>query len=353
MQITLSTIQIIELFFRFCAVGQLGLAIVFLVKKYPSLPLAQIGLITCLISYILLTAPIEDHHYGSLRNILLLTTDLTPFAALWFTLDKLEKNFKLIQQPRWLLMPLVIWLITLVYVFFILKGRSILHDVNHAVGIVVLVWTIYLCLSEYMDDLDNRRRNTRLLITAFCCFYMVGLVSFEFLYQNIRDTSAFGLINAFIIFLLVFTILSKLISPKTHVPQSSTIDIESALYSPLAKNKTKETIESVQLTALKKLMDDGIFLQQALTIGRLSEMLDIPPHQLRQLINKELGFSNFSHYLNTYRIPWVCEQLQDVSKKHLPILTLALEAGYGSIAPFNRAFKVKTGQTPKQYRDQF
>ncbi len=351
MQITLSTIQIIELFFRFCAVGQLGLAIFYLVKKYPSLPLSQIGLIICLISYILLTAPIENHHYGSFRNILLLTTDLTPLAALWFTLDKLEKNFKLIEQPKWLLMPLAIWLITLVYVFFILNGRSILHDVNHAVGIVLLVWTIYLCLSEYMDDLDNRRRNTRLLITAFCCFYMVGLVSFEFLYQNIRDTSTFGLVNAFIVFLLVFTILSKMISAKA--PQPSAIDIESTLDPPLAQNRTKETIESAQLTQLQKLMDDGILLQQALTIGRLSEMLDMPPHQLRQLINQQLGFSNFSHYLNTYRIPWVCKQLQDGSKKHLPILTLALEAGYGSIAPFNRAFKVKTGQTPKKYRDQF
>ncbi|NMP32767.1 helix-turn-helix transcriptional regulator [Thalassotalea sp. M1531] len=248
-------------------------------------------------------------------------------------------------------MPLAIWLITLVYVFFILNGRSILHDVNHAVGIVLLVWTIYLCLSEYMDDLDNRRRNTRLLITAFCCFYMVGLVSFEFLYQNIRDTSTFGLVNAFIVFLLVFTILSKMISAKA--PQPSAIDIESTLDPPLAQNRTKETIESAQLTQLQKLMDDGILLQQALTIGRLSEMLDMPPHQLRQLINQQLGFSNFSHYLNTYRIPWVCKQLQDGSKKHLPILTLALEAGYGSIAPFNRAFKVKTGQTPKKYRDQF
>lgn len=352
MQITFSNIQIIELLFRFCAVGQLGLAIIFLVKKHPSLPLPQIGLITCLISYILLTAPIENHHYGSLRNILLLTTDLTPFAALWFTLNKLEKDFKLLKQPKWLLMPLAIWLITLVYVFFILNGRSILHDINHAVGIVVLGWTIYLCLSKYMDDLDNRRRNTRLLITAFCCFYMVGLVSFEFLYQNIRDTSAFGLINAFIIFLLVLIILSKLISPKADAPHT-TNNLQGTLRAPLAKSKTKENIESAQLTKLKKIMDDGIFLQQALTIGRLSEMLDLPAHQLRQLINQELGFSNFSHYLNNYRIPWVCKQLQDGSKKHLPILTLALEAGYGSIAPFNRAFKVRTGQTPKQYRDQF
>jgi AraC-like DNA-binding protein len=104
---------------------------------------------------------------------------------------------------------------------------------------------------------------------------------------------------------------------------------------------------------LNKLMKGGVFLQQELTIGKLAEMLTLPPHQLRQLINQQLGFSNFSHYLNSYRIPWVCEQLQDASKKNLPILTIALEAGYGSIAPFNRAFKAKIGQTPTQFRDQF
>lgn len=352
MEITLSNIQVIDLFFRFCAVGQLGLLIVFLIKKHPSLPYSKVGLTACVIAYILLTAPIENHHYGSLRNILLLITDLMPFTVLWFTLEKLKKNFRILQQPNWLLVLLAIWLLTLAYVFLILNGRSILHDVNHAVGIAVLVWVIYLCLSEYMDDLDNRRRNTRLLMVAFCCAYMVGLVSFEFIYQNIRETTVFSLTNAFIIFLLVNVILSKLISSKTQTPYP-TLNPENNTEPLPTKSKNNETFESAQLSALNKLMDEGTFLQQELTIGKLSEMLAIPPHQLRQLINQQLGFSNFSHYLNSYRIPWVCEQLQDVSKKHLPILTLALEAGYGSVAPFNRAFKLKTGLTPKQYRDQF
>ena len=100
-------------------------------------------------------------------------------------------------------------------------------------------------------------------------------------------------------------------------------------------------------------MEQDFFLEPELTIGKLSDQLDIPAHQLRELINQQLGFSNFSHFLNSYRIPWVCEQLQATSKRSLPILTLALEAGYGSIAPFNRAFKAQMGQTPKKYRDQF
>ena len=352
MEITLSGVQIIDVFLRFSAVGQLGLLIVFLIRKHPILPLAQVGLITCLIAYILLTAPIEDEHYGSLRNLLLLITDLTPFAALWFTLVKLNKNFKLTQQPKWILVPLALWLITLAYLFLILDGRHVLHDLNHAIGIAVLIGVIYLCLAEYIDDLDNRRRNTRLLMVAFCSFYMLGLVSFEFVYQSIRDTWQFSLVNASITFALVAVISAKLISPKD--PLTNTVTNEEGNFEThfLTENQT-ETRDSLKLAALNKLMNDGVFLQQELTIGKLAEMLTLPAHQLRQLINQQLGFSNFSHYLNSYRIPWVCEQLQDASKKNLPILTIALEAGYGSIAPFNRAFKAKIGQTPTQFRDQF
>jgi AraC-like DNA-binding protein len=36
-----------------------------------------------------------------------------------------------------------------------------------------------------------------------------------------------------------------------------------------------------------------------------------------------------------------------------PILTIAFDLGYGSVATFNRAFKAKMGKTPKEYRNQF
>ncbi len=35
---------------------------------------------------------------------------------------------------------------------------------------------------------------------------------------------------------------------------------------------------------------------------------------------------------------------------HLPILTIALDLGYGSIGPFNRAFKAAVGVPPSAYR---
>jgi AraC-like DNA-binding protein len=36
----------------------------------------------------------------------------------------------------------------------------------------------------------------------------------------------------------------------------------------------------------------------------------------------------------------------------VPVLTIALDAGFQSIGPFNRAFKTETGLTPTEYRKQ-
>jgi AraC-like DNA-binding protein len=34
----------------------------------------------------------------------------------------------------------------------------------------------------------------------------------------------------------------------------------------------------------------------------------------------------------------------------VPVLTIALDAGFSSLGPFNRAFKADTGLTPTEYR---
>ncbi len=36
----------------------------------------------------------------------------------------------------------------------------------------------------------------------------------------------------------------------------------------------------------------------------------------------------------------------------MPVLTIAMDAGFQSLGPFNRAFKADTGLTPSEYRRQ-
>ena len=80
--------------------------------------------------------------------------------------------------------------------------------------------------------------------------------------------------------------------------------------------------------------------------------LDYPEHQLRRLINGQLGYRNFSAFLNRYRIEAAMQLLADPDHVRTPILTIALDLGYGSLGPFNRAFKSATNMTPTEYRQQ-
>ena len=59
---------------------------------------------------------------------------------------------------------------------------------------------------------------------------------------------------------------------------------------------------------------------------------------------------NFNAFLNELRTEEACRILADPANERVPIFNLALDLGYGSVGPFNRAFRAKTGQTPTEYR---
>jgi len=63
-----------------------------------------------------------------------------------------------------------------------------------------------------------------------------------------------------------------------------------------------------------------------------------------------LGYRNFAGFLNFYRIADAKAALADPSQADVSILTIALDAGFNSLGPFNRAFKAETGVTPSEFR---
>jgi AraC-like DNA-binding protein len=92
------------------------------------------------------------------------------------------------------------------------------------------------------------------------------------------------------------------------------------------------------------------YRQEGLTIGFLAVKLGLPEHRLRTLINGTLGHRNFNAFLNRYRIDEARAALADPDQMEVPVLTIALDAGFQSITPFNRAFKADTGLTPTEFR---
>ncbi len=103
--------------------------------------------------------------------------------------------------------------------------------------------------------------------------------------------------------------------------------------------------------ALETLMQtEKLYRTQNLRITTLALRLRVPEHKLRQLLNYSLGYRNFNAYIAHWRIGEAKEALRDPEQAPVPISTIAIDSGFQSLAPFNRAFKGETGMTPSQYR---
>ena len=93
--------------------------------------------------------------------------------------------------------------------------------------------------------------------------------------------------------------------------------------------------------------EEHLYRREGLTLAALARALGLGEAALRTLINQELGYRNFNDFLHHYRLQEASARLVG---EDLPVLTIALECGYGSIGPFNRAFKQRMGMTPSEYR---
>ncbi|MHC2332610.1 AraC family transcriptional regulator [Bradyrhizobium sp. USDA 4454] len=111
--------------------------------------------------------------------------------------------------------------------------------------------------------------------------------------------------------------------------------------------------DRASLHRLRHLMaTERAYREEGLTIGLLAVRLGMPEYRLRTLINDGLGHRNFNAFLNRYRLDEAKAALADPAQAEVPVLTIALDAGFQSLAPFNRAFKADTGLTPSEYRRQ-
>ena len=103
--------------------------------------------------------------------------------------------------------------------------------------------------------------------------------------------------------------------------------------------------------ALKRLRlamsEQHAYRREGLTVAALAADLGMGEAALRALINQQLGYRNFNDFLHHHRLQEASVRLVT---EDLPILTIALDCGYGSIGPFNRAFRQRFGITPSEYR---
>ena len=117
-----------------------------------------------------------------------------------------------------------------------------------------------------------------------------------------------------------------------------------------AMDSKTEAAERLVLERLNAFMGEGGWRREGLTIGAVAEALGEPEHRVRRLINQRLGHRNFADFVNGYRTDAARERLSDPSDARTTVATIAFDVGYGSLGPFNRAFRAVTGETPTEWR---
>jgi len=211
---------------------------------------------------------------------------------------------------------------------------------------------------HYRDDLISVRRNMRVIISAFLVCYVLGIGVFTSIAS--KDASyrmPLRALEAAALMVTFFAINASLVRREfweivwgqdagiSHPPEHLQAQEKRHVEQKTSKNQHVKTL-------LNLFEHEKVYLFARLSIGDVASKMNVPEHQLRQLINQHLGFDNFNNFVNKYRIKHVTGLLKDPSRAKDKVFALALESGFASLAPFNKAFLAEHKKTPTDYRNQ-
>jgi AraC-like DNA-binding protein len=227
----------------------------------------------------------------------------------------------------------------------------ILIELPQLLEFVLLSLALFAIARHWRIDLVQSRRQLRLWLSGFNGVYIFTIVLFEqLIFPNERWVTEYQYItSAFALLITNFLLLrvnGDLLNPLMPTPSEPSLN-KKAVVGKISESKpSAEFLEQLRVV----MVDRRLYAEMGLTIGRLAKELDLQEYKLRQMINTQLSYRNFSDFLNSYRINETAQRLRDENDKDLPILTIALDVGFRSLSSFNKEFKNTYGQTPTEYR---
>lgn len=239
-----------------------------------------------------------------------------------------------------------------------LGHQPIAYFAYHGVSLLFIVLATWQALIGRDADLVEGRRRFRLVLVISTALYTAGIISSQWLLPGSAASAPFSFINAVGLLALTFVfavarlsiLAAEQFAPCAISDRSVSSQREIRQDDPALALGVNEQ-DAALLNALDDLMKNNkIYRQEGLSIALLAEKLSIPEYRLRRLINQKLGHRNFSAFVNGYRLSEAMAALSDPTQSSVPILTIALDTGFGSIGSFNRAFKAHSGMTPTEFR---
>lgn len=221
------------------------------------------------------------------------------------------------------------------------------------VSLVFVALAIFAALRNRQSDLiETRRRLRTWLVVCIGLYGTIVLMTEVFLKARAEHASVLlETLNSLMILGLALFFGLRVLQPRTDLLWFTTAArTDQPRASATGPDDGGDPREIELVPRLSELMEgEGLFRAEGLSIRALADRLDTPEYRLRRVINRRLGYRNFNDYLNRYRVDEARRLLTD-SERRLPVLRIAMDLGYGSLATFNRAFRRVTGTTPTEYR---
>ena len=210
---------------------------------------------------------------------------------------------------------------------------------------------VILQVSANSNNSETKWVKTLLLI-------QVVILILNFLHLQLNEIVFFNLrftlepLVQFGILVLVNVIIYQGLKNPQFFQKISETDLVIAEINQSKEKSNKLNIEELNPLASKLekyMLEHKPYLNPELNLSTLAEILKFQPKTLSQTINQIIG-SNFSEYINSYRIEEAKLLFQNNKDKNLTIMEVMYDVGFNSRSVFNTAFKNKTGVTPSQYK---
>jgi AraC-like DNA-binding protein len=345
------TVATLDLAFRAASIALLLMLAVSLLHDYRNVLAARLGA-----AFVL----------GSVAHVVSYSLDVTSRVPLWhapliaistgtivlfwlFTRALFDDEFRL----RW--WHGLIWALVTAYSFagcvWIAPSGHVRFSVT-VVNLIVLGFialAIWQMIASWPADLVERRRRVRVFIVCAIALYGGLNAVLQIAAASDHVGAVAETINAGALTCTVAAIVYAMMRiDGADLFPAAVESAQPVVFSPPAAN---DAADQKLIDALMRLMaDERIYRQENITIGVLAGRLKIPEYRLRRLINQRLGYRNFNVFLNNHRIEEAKAALADPTQAEVPVITIAMDAGFQSLGPFNRAFKAVTGVTPTEYR---
>ncbi len=244
---------------------------------------------------------------------------------------------------------------------------------QRAVPLVFAVLAVLAAAKHWRADLVEERRRLRIFIVWTGVVYSLAMLVARLSAPRGRLMGLTATLDITALLVIAVVLVSKLMrlgssnffptaapipmpcptplpDPRTHEseataePAEDSTEMHDALPPP-------DPAEERLAQALQHLMTvEHAYRADDMSLASLATKLNAPEYKLRRLINQRMGYRNFNAFINGLRLEAVRAALLDPKRRDLPVLSLALDAGFQSIGPFNRAFKAATGLTPTEFR---